>query len=648
MDFRSAIVRKDSHHLVLAVLVIGTIGVLLALQGWNSRSMLFDNLNFIDAADQLLKSGTLPDRGDVSSYWVYATPGPAWFMVPGMLIFSDPRLYEVIGSVFLYAGTLAGIFLIARMCFGVRCAYLSVALFGLSRIGIFYAATLWSIGHPFFYIWAAYFCIRWIRERNSNYLAAALSIWSIGMYVDMVLAPAAFMFPALWLIYRPRLKLAPLAVAAAITAVTWFPYLRLQVNRDFVDLKSLVMRQHDRPVDFKKAWCQPALTAHALSGDNDSAGAESLLTINDSAASLPEQVTWYDGVKSRIRGVYGKLSESLPYNFDQPSKIPGSAWILLMLLLATLLYVAIRELFSITFVARLDSPYWIGALAWMAIVLSVLINEYTVAHILSANGTLASLTVLHVRIAQAAFFLGGLFLIWSRSKVPGFLERLAVDRSAGNGNEQRAGNQALFAILMTVPWLVMLMIAEHGTDNRFWWLWSVQVIPIAAAVTYIPERLGWPRITAWLASIAVLTMLLTYPELGLRLQAWSGSGWSGPRANDVEALDYVADQMKVDGKKTTAIGYQIFFQNYMAVSHVVDPRYKVGGELDLFLRDRFGITNLDKCAEGVSSEDEYRIVQLTPRLTQTRSFLQSLDIPLDPRYRPIQQFGPYQVLKIER
>ena len=143
-------------------------------------------------------------------------------------------------------------------------------------------------------------------------------------------------------------------------------------------------------------------------------------------------------------------------------------------------------------------------------------------------------------------------------------------------------------------------------------------------------------------------MLLTYPELGSRLEAWSGSGWSGPRANDVEALDYVAEQMKVDGKKTAAIGYQIFFQNYMAVSHIVDPRYKVGGELDLFLRDRFGITNLDKCAEGISSEDEYRIVQLTPRLTQTRSYLQSLNIPFDPRYRQIKQFGPYQVLKVER
>ena len=142
--------------------------------------------------------------------------------------------------------------------------------------------------------------------------------------------------------------------------------------------------------------------------------------------------------------------------------------------------------------------------------------------------------------------------------------------------------------------------------------------------------------------------LLTYPELGARLQAWADSGWSGPKANDIEALTFVADQIRSEGKKTEAIGYQVFFQNYMAVSHFVDERYKVGGELDLFLRDRFGIINSNKCAEGISSGDEYRIVQQNPRATQTKSYLEYFDIPADSRYRQIQQFGPYQVFKIER
>ncbi len=80
-------------------------------------------------------------------------------MVPGMLFFDDPRLYESVGSAGLYFGTLIGVFLLARTCFGLRCAYLSVLLYGLSRNGLFFAGSLWSIGHPFFYVWMIYFCL---------------------------------------------------------------------------------------------------------------------------------------------------------------------------------------------------------------------------------------------------------------------------------------------------------------------------------------------------------------------------------------------------------------------------------------------------------------------------------------------------------
>jgi hypothetical protein len=190
MQFRNPTGTKihSRNFNIVIVLLIAAVGISLAVQGWNSRSMNFDNSNFIDGADQFLKHGTLPDRGDVSSYWVYATPGPSWLMIPGMLVFADPRLYEVIGSALLFIGTLAGLFLIARKCFGTACAYLSIVLYGLSEIGIFYAGSLWSVGHPFFYVWTVYFCIRWIQERNSNYLGLALLVWSTGLYVDMVLA----------------------------------------------------------------------------------------------------------------------------------------------------------------------------------------------------------------------------------------------------------------------------------------------------------------------------------------------------------------------------------------------------------------------------------------------------------------------------
>ncbi len=51
----------------------------------------------------------------------------------------------------------------------------------------------------------------------------------------------------------------------------------------------------------------------------------------------------------------------------------------------------------------------------------------------------------------------------------------------------------------------------------------------------------------------------------------------------------------------------------MAASNIADRRYKAGADFDLLLRSRHGIENLNVCAEGMSSDDQYRLVQ-----TQTR------------------------------
>src|SRR5918992_1545257 len=167
------------------IALVGGLGIALGLQGWNSRGMNFDLIIFIESAHDFLAQGIVPDRGDISSYASFSTPGSAWLILPGIVLFSDPRLYETIGSAFLFSGSLVGIFLLTRMCFGAPSAYISVLLYGLSRNGLFFAASLWSIGHPFFYVWMIYFCIRWVRSKAASYLAAAIITWSAGMYLDM-------------------------------------------------------------------------------------------------------------------------------------------------------------------------------------------------------------------------------------------------------------------------------------------------------------------------------------------------------------------------------------------------------------------------------------------------------------------------------
>src|SRR5207244_8404193 len=98
-----------------------------------------------------------------------------------------------------------------------RTAYLAVVLYGLSGLGLFSAGSLWPIGHPSFYVWMAYFAILWVARKDAKYVAAALVVWTVGMYDDMAITPAALVLPALWLIYRPPLFSRFHVLAAALS-----------------------------------------------------------------------------------------------------------------------------------------------------------------------------------------------------------------------------------------------------------------------------------------------------------------------------------------------------------------------------------------------------------------------------------------------
>ena len=85
---------------------------------------------------------------------------------PGISFAADPRLFENIGGAILYLGTLGGVFLLARLFFGVSCASLAVILYGLSELGLYFAGSLWPKGHPFFYVWMLYFASQWVNRSD--------------------------------------------------------------------------------------------------------------------------------------------------------------------------------------------------------------------------------------------------------------------------------------------------------------------------------------------------------------------------------------------------------------------------------------------------------------------------------------------------
>src|SRR5262245_19308304 len=246
------IVRLDD---TLALLLVIALGVLLALQGWKSRIPNFDMLTTIAAAQELVDSGRLPDKGVVTSFGSFAPPGLTYLMLPG-LAFGDPRLFEYIGSVALYIGTLIGIFSLSRRYFGRRCALLAVTVYGLSALGLTAANTLFfQYDTHCFYVWMVYCTARWVERDNPRFLDAALLVWAAGMYVFMEMAPAILMLPVIWLVYRPAVRIVPVLVSAIVAAAIWFPYLRFEAGRGFMDLRSQVSQTSLRTADFNRSWC---------------------------------------------------------------------------------------------------------------------------------------------------------------------------------------------------------------------------------------------------------------------------------------------------------------------------------------------------------------------------------------------------------
>ncbi len=71
---------------------------------------------------------------------------------------------------------------------------------------------------------------------------------------------------------------------------------------------------------------------------------------------------------------------------------------------------------------------------------------------------------------------------------------------------------------------------------------------------------------------------------------------------------FSASELKQRGRVSASIGYDVPFDKWMLAERVMDSKSKVGRQYDTVLRMRYGIANLDTNAEGISQNDEFRIV----------------------------------------
>jgi len=631
-----------------ALLLISLLGFSLALQGWKGRIPPSDMLPYFDAAERLVTRGEIPASGALTSYSTYAPPGPSWLILPGLLLFSDPRLFESAGSAILYFGTLLGIFLLARIYFGDGCALLSTAIYGLSELGLDVGTSLYvRFSIHFFYVWMVYWAIQWVRRRNANYLAAAIVTWFAGMYVYMEIAPALFILPALWLIYRPPLRLLSLSIAGVFALVIWYPYAKFEYARDFVDVKSQVARIRLLPLNYKNSWCDPTLVMRDW---NDTSKTTHVgLREDPGTTEHTEMKVRLAGLHSVFAGLYALLErvwqpEILFRNFENVAPIPGIRPTLLLLTITSLVVLSFCRTPTEAGKPFISRGFWhtfLTPLAVAMIILAVVANEFVAKH-LSSDGVLERQTIWVVRQLQALLGLGGLMLFY-RKRLISVAKTLLIFRRIADYVKNNQDTKPL-VLSLVVPWLILFFIVEADRGDRFWWLWPLQTIALAALFTYALPRLGIPRLATYLGQALLFFVIVGNPLLISRANAWARSGWSGSDPPELQAIDYIASDIRAEGKRDAAIGYQVFIWSFMSSFNIIDSRYKVGADFDFVLHHRHRLSNTDRCAEGLSPNDQYRIVALRP----------TNDIPAAQNYfaasvtdsfHRLSQFGVYQVLK---
>jgi hypothetical protein len=644
--------RFQTVYGVIVVITVSFVATVLTAQGWRSRIPAPDLVTVIRAAHAFVSTGALPEHADVGSYGSFNTPGPAWLMMPSTLLFHDPRLSEYIGAALLHLLTLAGVFLLGRKYFGTWCGCLAVVLYGLSAQGLWWAGSLWTFGSPDMFVLLAYLASEWVTRRDGRFLAAAVGAYALGMYVDLALAPAIAMLPVIWLGYRPPVTLKPLLAAGAVLLIIWFPYLRFEAGRNFADLRSQFLLENILPSNVSRSWCDPArklkawpvnarapaLTAHAAAPTGHPIANAS--TSSDSRFGRLES-----GLESRFRDRL--LGNFLVTRLSARDAV-GTA--LLLSVLASLVLLCVpgsprgsrrsdRDPPVPEDGHRRPKPRLMSRLALGSVVLAI--GTWFVLRQLVFTGQLPSV----VRGAVAILLLAGVALIFS--SFTQVTDRLLRRAGVHIQSEEQARRRRLVVVALGVPWLVLIALAEPGVPERFLWLLPLQVLVLAAFFTVLLPRLGVPRPVIWLAQGLLVFVFLWNAFLIDRVDAWRADGWSGHDAAEVRAVDYIAADLHREGRDRASIGYRVFVYPFMVNYHSVSPNYKVGSQFDVLFQYQHGIENIDRCAEGVSPGDDYRIVQTRP-LNQEDPPINYFNVSLGNRFKLVRQIGTYRVFKATR
>ncbi|HEX6386423.1 MAG TPA: hypothetical protein VF177_17260, partial [Anaerolineae bacterium] len=377
------------------------------------------------------------------------------------------------------------------------------------------------------------------------------------------------------LVYRPPFLSRHLLIGGILVLALWYPYLRFEARRGYVDMRSQLLRQNIVPVNYRDAWCNPNLSLQRW-GDTSS---QTVIDSGTPPVPQNDKVTLLDRLFVRAIAIKGGLLANLTEN----TPVLTFSVALLLLLLTSLVVLG-----------------------------------------------LAGLPPRVVEFVTGTRLLPG--------QIATLISQLRSRAIAARRDPEKA---TAIVLCLLLPWLILLVVAEPGRSERFFWLWPLQLILLVAAVTSLLSYQRTSQMLSWTSQVALIVLIVT-PTLLSSPARWIQFGWAGSDAEEVQVAEYVANRLRAEGKDQAAIGYHIFIYPFMARYNIIDPHYKVGSEFDLLFNYMHGISNTNQCAEGVSPGDEYRIAQLRPQPPEWAP-REYFDLSMGDKYRLLRQFETYEV-----
>lgn len=606
---------------VFWLLVTFALSACIAWQGWRGITANDDNVPSIEAATTFLKSGIVPSHGVISCYNSLIPPGSAWLLLPGVLMSSEYRFFELAGSLLLQAGTLIGLFILVSLAFSRPAARLAVSLYALSSTGLFFASSLWPRGHPFFCVWFAIWIILWHARKDARYLAFAVVTLAAGMYVHMELAPLVLVVPAVWYLYRPPVRAKWVLVAAFVSLLIWFPYLRFERGREFKDITSMVFQADILPQDSGRLICDRTLREDVLAPKQQPVPTER------------KAIRAGHFLGRRVGAVLAGLLGNFPTFCE--IHLGSRASLLLFLTMLVLGRFAPPWVFYGRPQEKADRQRLISA----CILLAVSAVLFAAIFVFVPNAEDQMLRP-ERRVGMAAL-LALLIGIYQ-----GFRSR-PVDQ-----DWVATDNQNILVLTLVLPWLALLAVAEADGVRRYLFLWPLQTAVLGFLAT---DLLASWRLRAFIvraAQVALILAAAASPNFFAKMKDWRTNGYAGTDPKMLGALEFVAKEVKRENRNPVAIGYSIYDENWVgwwdASYQVIDPQHMIGMGPNYVLRQRFGVQNSNHCPEGISAADDYRIFQhgldpYPPPPEFVRLRVRSLQ-----EFEQVARFGQFAVLRRRR